>query len=154
MAGFAWACGSGPECISPRRTVQAGGEGPSEVASLQSREVGQPLQPPPTPATAAPAPGAQSKNSQVHGKPSCKAAWRFPRHAPRCEGEINLNNYCPQLAWPHPSASVPWKGAGPPVPQPALPGLLRGLHPACRETLHPGCQALQRLEAFPLLSMK
>lgn len=127
-SGVAWACGSGPlcspECNSPCRTVWAGGEGPSEVASLQSWKGRQPC------SHHASAPGAQSKSSQVHGKPACKAAWRFPRHAPRCEGEINLNNYCPYLAWPYPSANLPWKRAGLLVPRPALPGLLQGAAPS------------------------
>lgn len=77
----------------------------------------------------------------------------------RCERKINLNNYCPQLAWLCPSSGFPWTRKlrkSPPHAPASSPGraVLGQLSSARRENPHLNCQSRQCLEPFPLLSTK
>lgn len=107
----------------------------------------------PTAAGAA-VPGApESENSQVRHKPGCEAAWRSPWHAPRgVSGRLIL--IIMVLSLPGPVQAQASPGHETCTGLPPCRAVLGRLRPACRENLHPDCQAQQHLEAFPLLSTK
>lgn len=128
-----------------------GGQGsiPSPTPTVQWGTGHQPaLHPPPTGN-----PQLQELPCQVHHKPGCEAAWRSPWHAPRgVSGRLIL--IITVLSLPGPVQAQASPGHETCTGLPPCRAVLGRLCPACRENLHPDCQAQQHLEAFPLLSTK